>query len=186
MNDAPDTRHVMLDLETMATCLNSAILAIGAVKFDPNDVDPNPNCWDKFHVRVNLKSNHQYGRFFDGDTIDFWLSPKQAFARDVYLPMSAVHLDEALDGFAKWFGEWPMPVWGNGAMFDNAIIGDAFKATGIAQPWTYRQDRCYRTLKGLAPAVEFKSYGTAHSALDDAISQALHMQKIIAHLGIKI
>lgn len=186
MTNEPTTNlHCMLYLETMSTYGSSAILAIGAVKF-PVDQTIAPAEWDKFHCRVKLSSNEPYARHFSGDTIEWWMSPKQAFARDAIFAMEPMDLSEALDGFVKWYGEWPMPTWGNGVRFDNEIIENAFKATGLQMPWTFWQDRCFRTIKALAPDLEFVSYGTAHVAVDDATSQALHLLKIAAKLGITL
>ena len=57
---------------------------------------------------------------------------------------------------------------------------DAYR---IKPAWPYRNNRCYRTLKGLLPAIELERSGTHHNALDDAITQARHLQKIVRTLG---
>jgi hypothetical protein len=92
------------------------------------------------------------------------------------------------------FGEFilaqgPVPrIWGNGAAFDNVILRSLYESFGQRAPWSYSQDRCYRTFKSLpgAPNPETKAiYGVEHNALDDAIGQALHMKEVCKCLGIQ-
>jgi DNA polymerase III epsilon subunit-like protein len=60
---------IMIDLETLATSPNAAVLTIGAVKFDPFGDEVNePNC-EKFYVRVDLDSCDRIGLVTNDDTI---------------------------------------------------------------------------------------------------------------------
>ena len=88
----------------------------------------------------------------------------------------------ALDGFAMWLGDQNALVWGNGAAFDNVILRRAFERLGLDTPWSHWNDRCYRTIKNLAPAIVLERFGAHHSALDDAVSQTLHLQRIFSAL----
>lgn len=174
------TTHCMLDIETMGTGSYAAIVSIGAVKFDPN-LDGFLN--HAFSQGVSLASSMKAGLRVDADTINWWLRQDRA-AVDAATIQIAVDLDEALLGFAQWYGEDDsIPVWGNGAGFDNVILGNAYKAVGLDQPWSYKADRCFRTLRSLAPAVPRPEHGVAHNALDDAIAQAKWLQAIVAVKG---
>ena len=42
------TTHAMIDLETLGTAPDCAVLTIGAIKFDPNIAKP---AWDEFYYR---------------------------------------------------------------------------------------------------------------------------------------
>ena len=60
---------LMIDLETLATSPDAAILTIGAVKFDPfGDDIKDPKC-EKFYVRVDLDSCDRIGLVTTDDTI---------------------------------------------------------------------------------------------------------------------
>jgi len=72
-------------------------------------------------------------------------------------------------------------VWGNGAAFDNVILASAYRQANITQPWLFWNDRCYRTVKALSPAVTMQRNGTHHNALDDAESQARHLIDMLAN-----
>lgn len=180
------TTHVMLDLETMGTEADAAIIAIGAVKFNPRGGD----ILDAFYTRVDLGSALAAGLTVTGSTIDWWLHEDRDLARMRLLNTQAMPLWEALTGFNDWYeqdkGDLSYPVWGNGAMFDNAIMRSAYAKLNMRCPWSFREDRCYRTLKSLAPIIPIVSAedSTLHFALDDARSQAHHMQAICNDLEI--
>lgn len=170
--------HIMLDLEALGQGNNAAIVAIGACEFDPA-VDI---CATRtFYQKVALASSVEAGMQMDPSTVLWWMKQSDA-ARKSTFDGETIPLGDALHAFSKWFGE-DKPVWGNGATFDNAIIRSGFAAVGLPVPWKYWNDRCYRTMKSL---VSFKAepFGTAHNALDDAITQAVHLQRIYAALNL--
>ena len=171
----------MIDLETMSSNSNAAIVSIGACKFSvENGIE------DTFYVNVDLPSCIEKGMHVNGDTIMWWLGQSKE-ARDI-LQVDRFNLTNALDEFTSWFNsaKYGKYLWGNGATFDNVVLSNAYKAVGFKQPWNYRNDCCYRTLKNLTPEVTApERKGTHHNALDDAMYQAEHLIKIFKHLGIK-
>jgi DNA polymerase III epsilon subunit-like protein len=169
----------MLDTETMGTGSYAAMVSLGAVRFDPNG--KSVDITDSFYTAITLKSSMKAGLRVDADTIEWWLDPERAAARDAFLSVNKVDLDEALLGFSEWYGDDDtVPVWGNGATFDNVILSNAYQAVGIDRPWGYRADRCFRTIVNIVqPPVKKPPYGVSHHALDDAIAQALYLQKIV-------
>jgi hypothetical protein len=47
--------------------------------------------------------------------------------------------------------------------------------------WSYSRNRCYRTMKRMfGEGVKVSRHGVHHNGLDDAITQAVHLQEIIA------
>lgn len=110
----------------------------------------------------------------------WWLQQSDA-ARSAFKGNdNAPDICEALHKFAQWFnttgGE---EVWGNGAMFDNTILGNAYRNNDIEIPWKFWNDRCYRTIKNLHADIKLERVGTYHNAVDDAESQALHLINIL-------
>lgn len=176
--------HVMLDIETLGTGHDAAILSIGAVKFDP--AGPAPDLGDALYVPVDVVDCVRRGLRMDPQTVIWWMSDAQAPARTRMMQEKRIDLSSALDGFAQWFGTESLPVWGNGATFDNVIMRTAFNAVGLPCPWSFRHDRCYRTLNATSPGLSFEPFGTHHNAVDDAMGQALHLQKIVALRGLTL
>lgn len=176
------TTHVMVDLETMGTGNEAAIVSIGAVKFDPmgSGID------DAFYVGVSLASSVAFGLKTDPGTVLWWMDAERDLARKALLASDFVDLPTALEGVAMWIGDKSLPVWGNGATFDNVILRNAYIKVGFDCPWSFRDDRCYRTLKNLAPGIDVPNVGTLHQALNDATAQAQHMQQIVKYLGLTL
>lgn len=165
---------VMLDLETMGNGPSAAIVAIGAVAFD---LDAG-TIGSSFYKLVDLTTAVECGGQMDAATVMWWVQQKEA-ARIALVGDAATHIRGALDMFADWLhettGGHEPRLWGNGAAFDNVILASAYRNAGKAQPWKHWNDRCYRTVKAMFPAIRMERVGTHHIAVDDAKSQALHL-----------
>lgn len=180
----PPTINVMMDIETLGTADNALILSIGAVKFTAREVV------DSFEIAITPDSAASAGLQIDTSAVMWWLgdAPTGAgpSARAALLDQERVHIAVALQSFVAWYGEASLPTWGNGAAFDNVILRSAFRALDVTPPWDFRDDRCYRTMKGIRGTPSMQRIGTHHSAVDDARSQAIHLQQIATHLGIAL
>lgn len=172
--------HVMVDLETMGSRSNAAIISIGACKFDPHG----DTIGAKFHLVVDLATCIEAGLNVDASTVMWWMGQSDQ-ARAVFNAERKYALKAALVEFTTWFGRESLPVWGNGATFDNVILRNAYGAVGLEPPWKYWDDSCYRTMKKRAPEIPMNKLGVAHNALDDAVNQAVHLQAIFKHIGVK-
>lgn len=173
--------HVMLNLETFGIRPDAMIASIGAVKFNPNAVG---EINDRFYVLIDPETS---SGSISMSTIRWWMVPDRSTAREQLLADGAVDMVNALDGFAAWLGGDSPPVWGNGAAFDNVVLASAYRRARIDRPWSHKQDRCYRTLRALAPGAPTPlNAGIAHNALDAALWQATSLQMIVEHLGIKV
>lgn len=166
-------RDVMLDLETMGNGPRAAIVAIGAVEFDPET----GTVGERFYQAVDLATAVSMGGEMDASTVLWWMQQgdeaRAAFAK------GGAHLSKALMDFSTWLHERGAPddvrVWGNGAAFDNVILASAYRAAMQLQPWRHWNDRCYRTIKAQHPGVKMERTGVHHNAADDAESQARHL-----------
>lgn len=171
--------HVMLDLETLSTRPNAAIIAIGAVAFDPAE----ERVLTHFHAGISPRSAASYGAM-DIDTICWWMQQSDAAGDEWNGARTSI---EALCSFRRWleatehtFGLL-QGVWGNGAAFDNVVLAHAFEAPFGGAPWSHKQDRCYRTLRALFPHIEEPPFeGERHTALADAMHQAKHCMRLLA------
>lgn len=184
-------QHVMLDLETWSVEPTAAIISIGAVKFNPRAM----TLGEKFHVAVSPKSSMAFELHVSAATLEWWMHPDHRTALDQWRSKQQVDLVTALEGFATWFGPTSLPLWGNGATFDNVILRNAYKVIGLKAPWEYQHDRCFRTIKSITPDVAYPHpdelkdvcQGLQHDALYDACAQAMVLQRIAnrrnLHLG---
>lgn len=186
----PSTLHVMLDIETLGVGPDALICSIGAVKFDPNflltEHGEHPIV-DRFQVGVDFVSAQQAGGVIDASTVGWWMQPKQDTARQMLLMLDRVDIGSALEGFAIWFGDQDLPVWGNGATFDNTIVRRAYQRLGMPVPWSYKKDRCFRTIASLDWDLMTKAPRAAHhDALADAEWQALRLQEYVQQFGLTL
>ena len=173
--------HIMLDLETMGTGPNAAIVAIGAVEFELTKTGG--QLGESFYHCISLESAMASGGQADASTVLWWLKQNDA-ARAMFTNASTEH-SWSLAQFSIWMGMRGDPknlrVWGNGASFDNVILASAYRRTGLKLPWNSFNDRCYRTVKSMHPgAPAIQRTGTHHNALDDAVNQANHLIAMLA------
>lgn len=191
----PTFNHIMLDLETLGTGPDAAILSIGAVKFCLETY----TLGKEFYRVINLASCIDANLSIDASTIEWWMQQGEE-ARAVFnLPLddfrrapverdTKVPLISALSDFRTWAlglppgnrGEQPF-VWGNGSMFDNAILRNAYKECKMKYPVSYRYDMDYRTIctQFALPDTKVGYAGVKHNALDDARFQATELMRIM-------
>ncbi|XEI33379.1 3'-5' exoribonuclease [Aeromonas veronii] len=178
--------NVMLDLETMGSGPDAAIVTIGAVFFDPLTGELGA----EFEAHIALTDSAKYG-VMEPDTVLWWLGQSDE-ARAAIMP-STKHssLRESLLDLFEWMhggdqGSKPgLQVWGNGASFDNVILRHACNAAKAPCGWGYWNDRDVRTivdlgrtLLGFDPKRDMPFEGVAHRALDDAKHQARYVSAI--------
>lgn len=164
----------MLDLETLSTANNAAIVAIGGVRFNPSEGTLDKE--NAFYCTVNSKSAQQAGGVIDAETVMWWMQQSDE-ARQAISGDDNIRIEVALKSFSEWVREKPLEgLWGNGANFDNVILESAYHRSGWTPPWSYKQNRCYRTLAALFPEIERAK--NSHHALQDAKNQAEHLCKI--------
>lgn len=164
---------VMVDLETMGTGPNAAIIAIGAVEFDA----ARGKVGSSFYEVVSLESSVTNGGAIDPGTVMWWLSQSDEARKAVCA--HGEHINLVLVRFSQWLGQRAirddLRLWGNGAGFDNVVLESAYRSAQLPCPWHFWNNRCYRTVKGMHPGVKAVRTGTHHNALDDAITQAHHL-----------
>lgn len=168
--------HCMIDLETLDTTPFAAVLSIGAVIFDGSGI------LDKHYVRLDENEQLQkYGRT-QSDATRKWWEEQSSDARKVF-EECRTQTRVGLVMFGGWLSQYNVEgVWGYGSTFDNTIMHTLFTSVVGTQPWSYRCDRCFRTLKELFPHLRFERIGTHHNALDDAESQAIHAIELLKRI----
>lgn len=180
-----EPNHCMVDLETLGTDPYSPILSIGACTFRTDD---NAAITDAFYQAVDLESCLQLGLRPSASTIKWWMEQSDTARAAAFNDPQAVKLPLALDAFTDWLNSRPVKLWGNSARFDLGLLEAAYKACGKEVAWRFTKEACYRTIKSLpgAQPVELQRLGTHHNALDDALSQALHLRAISQQLQLQM
>lgn len=157
--------HVMVDIETMGTSSDSAIISIGAVEFDINTGDTGRD----FYRNVSLESSMSNGLKVDASTIIWWMD--QSDEARLSLRGDSVSLEKALMDLTDFFPKG-CNVWANPPSFDLVILKNAYSIIGHKAPWNFRNERCLRTLSSMAKEIKVKhSPNVAHNALSDCYYQ---------------
>lgn len=175
--------HIMLDLETLDTKSSAIIVSVGLCEFDANEIG------EKRHFILDMRSQAARGRTISVDTAVWWMGQ----TKDAQIPVVTnicQEIHNALDQishFIRMNRANKALVWGNGSDFDNVILGSLYDSFGLEKPWSFGRNRCFRTMKNLPGAPGADPFaGEQHNALDDAINQAKHLQKIIKHFNLEL
>jgi len=168
----------MIDIETMGNMSHSAIVSIGAVRFDLKTGE----IGEKFYMNVDLQSCLDAGLIINADTLMWWLNQSDAARKKI--TEKGHTLNKALISLSAFVTKDDQ-VWGNSARFDLGILSDALNALGMPIPWDFRKERCVRTLVSFAPEVKDAepNTGVAHDALADCIFQINYCSKIFNKLN---
>ena len=189
---APTPVHVMVDLETLATGADAAIVQVAAIAFlpyrDGEEVGSPFNCFVGDFA----------GRRVDHGTLAWWLTQARALHLGTCLP-GAPHLVEVLRRLREWFAPYVANteahpytlagVWSHGLTFDVPILEHAFLTTlSTPPPWGYRTPRDTRTVYALATGGEppkRRQPEAEHDALDDCRTQISSLVEALRRLRAK-
>lgn len=174
---------VMIDLETLATSPDAAILSIGAVRFDPFGNEATDPEHDEFYLRVDVDSCDSLNLTVSDATIEWWSKQSQEAQDEAFNPENRIHIKDAFEQLYKFC--WGCKtVWSNGAAFDVVICETIFNRIGKKVPWDYWQVRDCRTLfdQEIIRIDPQKPAITAHNALADALAQAISVQNVLRKL----
>jgi exodeoxyribonuclease VIII len=180
--------NIMLDLETLDSSSKAVVISIGAVAFDPTG-----ELGERFYAELtdDTSTQQRVGRVISGATVSWWMRQdvmaKQVFSSFPSPSILRYTTLDALTAFSNFVannGGNDAIMWGNGADFDNVILGSLYSDFEGPCPWKFYNNRCYRTMKniGIGPRRPRSHAGTKHNALDDAVTQAIHLQEIFTCL----
>jgi hypothetical protein len=175
-------REVMIDTETMGVTPGSAIVSIGAVKFNRTKIE------SSFRVNVSLQSCLMAGLTIDSGTVGWWKKQKdeaKASMSGDAQPLAAAlrMLHDFIMRTEQGKPEVNLPIWCKGGSFDFPLLAAAYRAEKQPLPWNFWQERDCRTLFKLCGDIYGfelpEAPGIAHSALDDATHQAQQVMKCL-------
>lgn len=184
-------RDVMIDIETIATRNDAAIIQIGACTFD-----------EKHQFIVSVPAAYYDGEHpyhVDPRTQKWWSEQGEEAQEALKLnlvpnPGTALQeLDKWLKstGFQKSYKFTGRSVWANGVQFDCSILRYAYsmeRGDNNATPWHYRQEKDSRTLYALfrkqAKVKDVDTTGLVkHRADHDCVRQARGVKLILESLS---
>jgi len=168
----------MIDLETLATTPDAAILTIGACTFDPKGSE----ICTQFYERIELETQEPLDRHIDNSTLEWWGKQDKQIQEDAFGEGGRITIQEAMKKLYT-FGLGTSNVWSHGSVFDVVIIENICRQLQQAVTWKFWDVRDTRTLFDLA-GVSVNVQGK-HNALTDAVAQAKSVQESYKNLNIK-
>jgi hypothetical protein len=133
-------KHLIIDLETLATHQDAVILQITAAMHDTADRDTLLDTLKFKNYKLNAKVQHEHGRRVDPDTIKWWKEQHVDVQRQSFIP----HKDDlepevALTDFEEWlksegFNKHKDFIWQRGSK-DSDWLTSLFLDCG----WVFKQ-----------------------------------------------
>lgn len=177
----------MVDIETLSVHPDAAVLSTGAVAFDPV-IGLAPVSFES-----TLDRAQQKGRRIDSDTVAWWIrqAEENPGAAQVFNERRLEPVERSLKRLTEYYNHWcteDSGVWANGPDFDLVILRSLYEDHNLSPPWTHRQHRCYRTLRGFAQEagldINIPPNMHQHNALSDANYQARFTIEAMKQLGV--
>lgn len=184
----------MVDIETLSTAVNAAVLSIGAVEFDPMS----GKIEREFYHELDL--SEQTKRHIDASTVQWWVKQclvntdniafltKNNREKDevafVLVRLGAFIAGNESHYFARAEGYEKIALWSCDPDFDTAILTDLYKEHNLLLPWRYSETMSVRTVRMLTQiaGMEIPVHEADHNALNDCIRQAKEVSYFTANL----
>ena len=172
---------VMLDSETLGTGPDAVILTIGAVKFDPYNLQE-PHT--PLYFRIDVDEQTALGRTIDQSTLDWWSKQDPAIFEEAMADEDRIPLAQVIAQINKYVVGVDK-IWAQGILFDIGMLENLYRQMKCPCPWNFWQIRDSRTIMDLGDDSAKTGNKSAHNALADAYSQAVAVQNIFKQLGVK-
>lgn len=178
--------HIMIDLETLSTRANAAILEVGYAVFETQGNGINESGVWKLSLQDQLHMGSSDQRAVDGDTLAWWVMQEEAARMNAFRSLPRIPPLSFLHEFQERI-QWHniQGVWSHGLGFDVPIVEDLHRQYQKLVPWHYKTPRDTRTLFWLAgmTSADMQPALLKHSAEHDAIAQALTVQMALKKLA---
>lgn len=177
------TTHAMIDLETLGTTPDCAVLTIGGVKFDPNLIHKPTQ---EFYYRFEVNEQLDKGRTTLESTLEWWGKQDEEVREEALGDGNRTPVIEVLQALNKWCVGVDA-IWCQGPAFDICILENLYRQYDHHIPWAFWKIKDSRTLFGIMPKDPRKEFDfAAHNALEDCKVQAICVQHTIKELGLTI
>lgn len=168
-------QQLVLDLETLGTGDNAAVVSIGAAF-----VNGPSRVW-----RIMPMEAMSHGTTTQ-DTLNWWAKQCPAAREEL---TGTLTTEQAVRELSEWarsqgFGR-SSTIWGKGPSFDCVLLRNAMIRAGVPVFWQFWQERCVRTILQLVPAASDLGFeGTPHKAEDDARHEARQVAMALQKFGV--
>lgn len=160
----------MIDIETMGTRTDAAIVSVACAVFDPVVPQPLEELSTLYEV-VDLRTAVEAGGTIDPETVYWWLEQGEEARKALLKDVKPIQL--VLNNLLRFLTEHRVQcLWACDPDFDVVILRTACERSGLRFPIPFYATRSVRTVRYLAfEEAPFKNVGVAHRAMDDVYAQ---------------
>ena len=174
---------VMIDIETLSTNYDAALLSIAAVKFNP--FDKTEALYEEFQLFVDIEDCKDKGCTISEDTMTWWQTQPEEVRKINFESQPRLSLTEALSQLSS-FCRGVKRYWCQGMNFDPIVLENAYKIVGLKPEWKFWEWRDSRTISRLIHFTNIpKKPKNAHDAIEDCKYQIQVVQTVFDKLNIK-
>jgi len=173
-------KRIMIDLETISTFPNAGVVAIALVMYDDKDSENlRGRTW---YIDPDFVIGHN-----NPETRDWWNDQdpnvrKKIFGgnetpRDVF---------QSVNGFVSGFIGYSeeVRIYADPANFDFPILKSQYQALGLQSPWSWRDERCLRTMKkeladNTGIEIEEVTSEIPHDPMHDCLAQVKELKTVL-------
>lgn len=180
-------KHFMVDIETLSTAVNTVVLSIGAVEFDPFSGE----ILKEFYQELRLQD--QNDRKIDQGTVAWWIKQVAEYPEraKIFLGENKAPVRNALLLLEDFLGESQVSnnankkcIWACDPDFDCAILDNLYKEYKLKTPWQYYETRSVRTVRELAKihSIGLPEFVKSHNAIDDCkrqVAEIVELNRVI-------
>lgn len=174
---------VMIDIETLSTVTDAAILSIAAVKFDP--FNPTEQNYEEFQCFIDIEDCKAKGLTISEDTMAWWETQPPEVKKLNFESEPRLKLSDALSQLTS-FCRGVKRYWCQGMNFDPVVLESAYKRVDMKPEWKFWEWRDSRTVSRLVHFTNLpKKPKTAHTAIEDCNYQIQIVQMVFEKFGIR-
>jgi hypothetical protein len=169
---------VMIDIETLSTEKNAAIVSIAAIKFNPWE-PMEETCLEIF---VDIEDCKSQGCHVSESTLEWWKKQPEAVYKHNFDSEPRSILKEAcekLNAFVAGCSRY----WAQGINFDPVVLESAFAKSEVQPTWKFWQWRDVRTVQKMGSYVP--SARNDHNPTSDCRNQIGVVKRVFNELGVK-
>lgn len=166
---------IMIDIETLSTRSDAAVIAVGMVGFTRSD---GPLWQSRWLVKPELSPGNR-----NRDTVEFWRSQGELFE---FIAGGSEDPWEVGQTLAKLVADSHGLIWAASPQFDIVILENWLRQLGFRDfTFPYRRLRDVRTVRYLAEILDIplpERTGTAHDPVDDCLNQVADVVAVLEAL----
>ena len=155
--------NVMLDIETLGTSCNSAIIQIALIRFSDSG-----EMGDMLSIKVDYNEQLQMGAEQSKETLEWWKQTNLKLFESLTTGDDILSVRDALYKVTAFITKQDR-IWSH-SYFDASILSNLYRLANIQVPWVYKKIRDIRTLTDIANIdlgkFDWKEEKT-HDSLDD-------------------